>query len=149
MTNKKSPFDVTRILTFVLALTLAALLAPAPAAAGGASTCEIGVSSGTNVISCAVNNGAAGDLTLYTVTIETGAAADVCVCFDSASPAGINQGFDGVFANSAPRVGFASVVATNTQTPTPPPIPPSNAANGLQCVKSNANGRCSVKFKKQ
>lgn len=136
-----------QLLILVAVIGVLQALMPSAAFAGGASVCEIGVSSGTNIVSCAVNNGASSDLSLYQISIETGAAADNCVCFDSATPTGLNIGNDGTAA--APRIGEVSVTATNTTTTEPAGTIGRNAANGLMCGKSAAGGRCSVRYKKQ
>lgn len=138
------------LLELAIVLAVIAFL-PRISFAGGASTCELGISTGTAFVQCAVNNGAAADLTLYSVVIETGAAADSVVCFDSGSISGLIAGNDGANVSGAlpaPRIGFASVAATNTTTPEPMPSVPVNAVNGIACAKTNANARARIKFVK-
>ncbi len=142
----------------VAVLAILSFLLPAPARAGGASLCELGVSTGTTIVQCARNNGTYQDLTLYRIDFDSAPLGAFVVCFDSApvdasgtaiSPSGLNINNDGVYATSAWRVGFTSSTAAGNNGNFPSNMPPTNAANGLACGLSCTQCRASVRFKKQ
>ena len=127
-------------------LALAGVLAVAGllgsnAHAGGAAVCELGASSGTAVVLCT-----AAQSTLYNIMIDSGAAGDFAVCYDSASTSGWTAGLSQDGNSNAPRLASVSVTATNTTTALPASVPihARNAANGIVCTKSAAGIRVTV-----